>query len=287
MLWFFFALTSALFSSIKQMLHRKILFHADPYAYAFLENVLIFFIFVPLAFMHWALPTETTAWVLLAIGGILWTFVAVVVMYSYKFTQVSLRAPVAESRMLWTLIFAAIFLSEAITAQKIVGVLIVFLGISIVSYKRDLPFGSFKEKGVQFTLAVAFLLALTAIVDKKALSYFEPNVYAMFVYIIPAILIGIFAFKRVRKDAPIIIRTQHWPLLAAFILGAASYFFQIHAYDLADVSVVYPILRLSTLFTVIGGIIFFHERKHIARKLIATAVVVLGVLMVSGYYTLF
>lgn len=287
MLWFVFALSAALISAGQNLVSRKVMLKSDPYAYAFLENGLTLLLFIPLAILAWELPTEAVAWLITAAAGIIWSVISVIIMFSYKHTKVSLRAPVSESRSFWVLLFAALFLAEAITAEKVIGVTVIFIGIMIVTYRKGAQFGSLKDKGVQLTLLSALLLALVSILDKKALAYFTPNVYAVFVYLIPTVSVGAYALAARRTDVQGILTSQKLLLAGLVILGAGAYYFQLQAINIAEVSVVFPILRLSTMFTVIGGIIFFHERDHIMRKIIATLIVVAGVVLVSGYYTLF
>ncbi|PIN74644.1 hypothetical protein COV18_07170 [Candidatus Woesearchaeota archaeon CG10_big_fil_rev_8_21_14_0_10_37_12] len=57
---------------------------------------------------------------------------------------------------------------------------------------------------------------------------------------------------------------------------------------LQEVGLVFPIVRASALVSVLGGIMFFREeRKEIAKKLIATLVIIVGVILLSGKYVLF
>jgi drug/metabolite transporter (DMT)-like permease len=255
----------------------------DPLAYAFLENLLTGLVFIPFAIFAWSIPQEQIAWALLFISCMLWTAIAIVSMYSYKYTAVSLRAPISETRTFWLLLFSVLILSEVITYQKFFGVSLIFIGVIIIKFKKGLTYNSFFDKGVLLTLVSALLSALTAIVDKKSMQYFTEGFYGMIVYLVPAVFIGIYISRKKIRDVKLIISKKLPWLFAVMILGFVYYYFQLAALKLAEVSIVYPILRLSTLFTVVGGIIFLNERENIVRKIIATIVVIAGVILVSGY----
>jgi uncharacterized membrane protein len=283
MLWFLLAMVSAIASASQNIFHRKIMMTENPYAYAFLENIFTGLLFVPAAILAWNLPREPVAWALAVCSSILWSLIAVIAMHTYKYTKVSLRAPISESRSLWLLIFSAIILGEFITMQKIFGVILIFIGLVYLNYKKG-SWGSFADRGVQLTLLVAIISALTAVVDKKATAYFSPGVYGMIVYLLPALFIGTYAVTKKGKDVQHIIETKQLWLVAVVILGFVFYFCQLSALKLADASVVYPVLRMSSLFTVLGGIIFLNERQDIIKKIISTIIVIAGVLLVSGFF---
>ena len=140
---------------------------------------------------------------------------------------------------------------------------------------------------MQLTLITALLSALVAIIDKKATVYFSAGMYGAIVYLIPALFLGIYVLTRKRKDAASIMRTKSRWLSIVVACGFVFYFFQLLAFKAADVSIVYPVLRMSTLFTVLGGIIFLGERESVIRKLTATLIIIAGVILVSGYIILF
>jgi drug/metabolite transporter (DMT)-like permease len=284
MLWLVFALGTALLLAVLSLIHRKIMFTANPYSYAFLENVVGLLIFIPMAALDWRMSGEPIAWIYVVSGGVLWTGVAIALTYSYKYTEVSIRAPIGESRTLWVLLLSALFLAEKITITKIIGVFVIIGGVALLSYKRENLSRSLNDKGIQFTLLVSFLIAIAAIIDKKALSYFSVGTYGVLMYLFPAALLSIYALGPVRFDTRQVIRKQTWLLLIVGALSAATYLLNLNALSLADVSAVYPVMRLSTVFTVLGGIILLHEREHVLQKLGSSAIVFVGVLLVSGLW---
>ncbi|HIH11096.1 TPA: EamA family transporter [Candidatus Woesearchaeota archaeon] len=60
------------------------------------------------------------------------------------------------------------------------------------------------------------------------------------------------------------------------------YYFLLKAYAFKEASVVVPIIELSTIIAVVGGMLFLNERKDMVKKIIATVIVVVGTLFIFG-----
>lgn len=286
MIWLLYALIATLSNSIRSILHRFIMLTEDPYSYALLENILTALIFVPVLINEFVFPINFLAWILVLTSSILWVFIAVIGFYAYKYTQVSVKSPLSESRVLWVLLFAIIFLKESLIIEKVLGIILIFISLVVLTYKKQNKFGDLRDKGVQLTLLTALLTAGVAIIDKSALKYFTPGTFGFLVYFIPGLILLAFGKKHL-KDVKKILKTKNYYLGIVVILGFLFYYFSLKAYQIADVTQVFPIIRLSTAFTVIFGIIFLRERENIIKKLIATLIIFFGILLLSGNYVIF
>ena len=286
MIWLIYALIASMSNAIRSILHRFIMLTEDPYSYALLENLLIALVFVPVLINEFVLPLSLTAWMLVLLSSIFWVFIAVIGFYAYKYTQVSLKSPLSESRVLWVLLFALIFLKEKLILDKVLGIILIFISLIILTYKKQKKFGDLTDKGVQLTLLTALLTAGVAIIDKSALQYFTPGTFGFLVYFIPGLILLGFG-KGHFKDVKKILKTKHYYLGVVVVLGFLFYYFNLKAYQIADVTQVFPVIRLSTAFTVIFGIIFLKEKENVFKKLIATIIIFLGILLLSGNYNIF
>jgi drug/metabolite transporter (DMT)-like permease len=254
----------------------------SPYSYALVENVLTAIAFLPLLYLEFVFPVDYFAWVLVGVSSILWVLVTITNYHAYKHTPVTLKDPISQSSVLFVFALSILFLSESITLLKISGIILVFSGLVLITFKNQNLFGGFFDKGVQLTLLTAFLSSVVVIVDKVAMKYFTPGTYGFLVYLIPSLIL--IAFLKNRKDETKNLLKNRWPYVALIVvLGVSVYYFSLKAYSLADASIVFPIIRLSTIFGVFGGLaIFEEERKNIFRKIIAIAIIIAGVLLVSG-----
>jgi hypothetical protein len=83
-------------------------------------------------------------------------------------------------------------------------------------------------------------------------------------------VLSLFLYKRTHHVGHLF--RIRWPsVLMLTVLSAVTYYFVLKAFSLADVTLVYPLLQLTTLFTVLGGIIFMKEREHFWQIWLADA----------------
>lgn len=278
MIWIIPAIIAAITDGTKDFLNRVVMIKEDPYVFAFLENFIAAILFIPIFFMAKA-PTNNLVYLFILISSIIWVAIAVIGNYSYKYTEVSLRAPISQIRILFLLLMSIVFLSEKLTITKGVGTLLIFLGLVILRFKKGKL--NFKHKGIQLTIVTAFLVALVAIFDKLALNNANPEFVSFFVYLIPSLILIFFTLKK-KNEFKSIIKNQYKVVLIASILGAIFYYSSLKAYALIEVSSVFPIIKTSALITVLLGIIFLKERQNILRKIIATLIILAGIAVI--YY---
>lgn len=268
------------------IINRHVMKTESAYSVGIVFQLLTCLIFVPFLFTA-TLPTSIIAYLLLFVSCVLWASSAVIGFSSIKLTYVSLRSSFSQSRIIFAFLLGIIFLSEAILLNKVFGVLIIFFGMLLLTYKKGNFLEGFKDKGIQLTLLNSFLIALVAVVDKKAITYFDVGFYSFLVYFIPGVFLLFFMTKERFKNTKKLVKSK-WLFLILMSLLAFSYYFSLQAYKLMDASIVFPILRLSTLVTVVFGMIIFkEERKDVLKKLLASGIVILGALLLSGFYSVF
>lgn len=277
MSWLEFAIVAAVAAGMRGILHRFVMKSQDPLSYAMFENILVGLALIPVMISEFAFPNEPVAWAILALSVAGWTALAIAVNYSYKLNEASLMEPVRQSRLFMALVLSSIFLAESITPLKIAGTMLIFGGLTAIGFQS----GREKfNKGIVLVLVAAFLSAGLAIVDKSAVLYFTPGMFAFLVFIIPG-LIMLPAVARRRPDAKKLLKTSGKYLLAVVILGAVAYYATLKAFQLGDASLAYPIIRMSSVITVIGAIAFLHEHKNLKSRIIATALAVTGGVLLS------
>lgn len=74
---------------------------------------------------------------MVALGGFVSGFLGLLVYYkAIKVGEVSIVAPVAASSPLFSALLASVILGESLTLTKIVGSLLIIIGIAVLSYSR-------------------------------------------------------------------------------------------------------------------------------------------------------
>jgi len=282
MLWLVLALISAVTGGFISIIGKYILKKHDYICYAFMWNILSALFLLPIALLNFSLPVTLYEWGLLAIGVCLWLVVNITGIKSLKMVDVSLREPISQIRLLFVLILSAILISESVNFSKIIGTLLTFSGLLLITYKGGKFFSLLKNRGIQLTLLSAFFVSLVSIVDKTALKYWTVAPYLFFEFLIPGLIFGGMTFFRKDKFKEMM-KAKYFYIFLVTVLGAASSYALYWAYQLEEVSVVYPITQLATLIAVIGGIVILKERKDILLKLLATVIMIAGAILISGY----
>ncbi|MBI4145360.1 EamA family transporter [Candidatus Woesearchaeota archaeon] len=273
-----FIILAVIASTIKKVLDRYVAVRASVFSFAIVTQFLASLLFLPFALPYLALPASRAAWIALGLGCIIWTIMSLTIYLAIKKAEVSIKEPLHQSKLIWTLLFGALFLGESLTTTKIVGTIIIFVGLAVLLFHPERKLGRLTEPDVLWTLGHALLGAIAVIVDKNALTYFAPEAYGFIVYLVPGILLTM-ALPKKYPEVKNLLKAHAVPTLATITLATAAYFFALQAYARADATVVYPMLQLSTILAVIAGIVVLREREHRWQKIAATVLVIIGAIV--------
>lgn len=279
MSWEIFALVAAFSIGVERLIHRHVMKKEGHIAYSWLSALLGGIFYLPLLMIvGFTIPASPHGWALAVFAGFLWAVIALIGFKSYRYTQVSLRDPIARTDILFLLLFSALILREPMNAIKLAGVLVIFLGLVILTWHKGEMLGKLSHKGVRLTLLAAVLSGFVAVVDKVTVSYFLPALYGFLMFVIPAVYLTPLALRNKKEIKSLVSRKLFWVIIVS-ILSVVSYYFQLSAYLLTDVSNVFPVLQLSTLVTVIGGAVF-HKEKEFGLRLAGAVLMILGTLII-------
>ncbi|MCX6767224.1 MAG: DMT family transporter [Candidatus Micrarchaeota archaeon] len=281
--WFFLAVLTAAMMGAATVINRFALRRdGDHLAFALAFHFFAVLFFIPLFAIEWAFPSAPEAWLLALVASVLWAAVGIVGFQAYRYAEVTLKTPVGRSKVLWVLLFSALLLGEAVTAAKVAGILLVFVGVMIVAFKPRLKHGGFGDLGVKLTLLSAFIAGMVYVVDKAAMAYFQPGLYGFLQYLLPMLWIGLVVPKPVQRAKKLLLaKGTGWLVAASAFLAAAWTWMLFRTYQLADVSAVAPVLELSVVVAAGGGILFLGERKDVKRRLLGAVLVVAGALLMK------
>jgi drug/metabolite transporter (DMT)-like permease len=272
---FFFASIAIVGSAGLTLFDRYILKRVSAHAFSLLTQILGALLFLPIALTNLHYMNTREAWFAIAIASILWAAYSLIGSISIKKTEASIRAPLSQSKLLWAVLFGAVILKEVVTWQHMVAVFIIFIGVSVLLWHPEKRFGSLKDPGIRWTLLTAILSALVAIADKYALGFFPVELYGFLVYLFPGFILLAFTPNQ-GKDINYLLKTNKLNLLLSAALGVVCYYATLKVYVLLEISVAYPLLPLSTLLVVFGGILFFKEKGNAWQKIAAAIIVIAG-----------
>lgn len=174
------------------------------------------------------------------------------------------------------LVLSFIILKEKVTAKKLIGVLISFSGIIIITTKGNIAGLSLTSlSGDLLAVCGALVFALFSVLGKK---HNFDNTISVFVYFLSAL---IFLFPTVAAFSSFVIpsfRTWLWLLLNGVLINGVTYVFWFKALEDGETHIISNLLYLTPFISLIYIAIFLRE-KILLSSFIGLSVIVLGVLL--------
>ncbi len=281
MTWLVYALISAILGVGYAVVSRKLSVKSEnPRALSIVFNACsaLIALFLFSFDKWWYQPVPTYIWALVILSIILYTIFEGTHFYGRKHIDASTASIIFRLNTVISVLMSFIFLHESITFNKVLATLLILFGTYLVTVKN---FILKLNKGLIYILVATFALGLVRPVDKTAASFFSPPFYTFLVYAGPVFLMPF--FPRLIKFQELIqeIKLGTWLLPLLGLINIFEYYFMIKAYALADASMVVPVVSLSTILTVIVGIIFLGERDNILKKIIAGILAFIGLLLIK------
>jgi drug/metabolite transporter (DMT)-like permease len=276
--WIIFAALAGLASNGFNYFTRFVLKDKDdPIAFAWYYETLRFFVFAALAFFDFKLDVNPKAiFFLLGIGITEW-----ISMYFYmkmhSYVHLSISAIISRTRLIWVAILAFFIVGETLKTSEYIGIIILFLGLCIVVAPKKLV----SDKGAVYANLAAFLIALDVIFIRLSLPYASNSVINAAMSLPGMILFPIF-MKNPAKMISIGLKKNLKIKTLAILINCVSVFLFAIAIRLADTGKVQAVYQGMMVFSVLAGIIFLKERENIGRKLIGTAVTLVGILLLTS-----
>lgn len=228
-------------------------------------------------------------WPVLAIsaaGGSLsfWLF-----MRALRHTDLSIAYPLIALTPLVMVPVEFVLLGDLPGITGALGVLTIVAGVYILNLRSDQtsPFGPLRavlsDRGALFALALAVVWAVTGVIDKVAIQYSSPALYAPLMSAAIGLIFAPAAWQ-VRRSASRPSRLGGGRAAVLFLLQgiffAVMITAQYEAIRLTLVSYVVSIKRTGTLIGVVFGFLFLGEREF-GYRLTGTAVIVVGILLLA------
>ena len=265
---------------ISNLLDRHILKNTSPYAFSWLTQIVSAVLLLPFAWAYFKIPQSEVEWIALLAGVLIWTFISISTYIAVKKTEISIKAPLSQSKIIWVFLFGLLIFRETITIQRALGTIILFIGVSLLLFHPEKRLGRLTDPGALWTLGNALLGAVAVIIDKFALGYFRPELYIFFIYLFPGIILTGF-LPKIKGQVKHLWQNYGKISILAIVCSTIGYFFILKAYSVAEVTYVYPLLQLKTILVVIAGIAIMKEKEHKWQKIIAAIIAVIGVIIIN------
>lgn len=294
-MWFWLAIISGAIGTLRELLNRIILKNrGDTLAFSFLYQVFAAVFALPFFVLGLRLPTSFFPYLILIALGVLDTLSIFLIMESYKYLEVSLRTIVYQLRLFWILMLSIILLGEGLNLGKIIGVGLIFSGISLAIFKktkvswlkkiviRVLGRRDQKGKGVLVTLLASILTAFEMIGVKHLLNQFSLSFIVFAALSVSALVFLLLAPDLKDRVLTLIKSSQRKAIWLTCFLGTIGLFLSLEAMSLTELSLVNPILESFKVLTMLGGIFFLKEREQVGQKILGGILTVVGMILIKG-----
>jgi bacterial/archaeal transporter family protein len=282
-----YALLGALFSSIMIYLSKVVSQRSkNPLIIAGILQIMSGIGFIPFLFfedLHFA--NESKIIVSIFVMVFLYTLGNIFGFLSYKYVDISLCGIIDQLSLVLLYVGSILIFGETLSVYKTAGVfLILIANILIIQRTKS------KEKsmrGILYRIAfVAFMgganLIDSQIITDKKVSMF---LYSFLIWLLPGIGVLLYSMINAKlKDVSYELKYNWKGLISLALTGILTTIFVFFAYQRGEKSIVFPVLKLSSILLVIIGVLFLKERKNLQAKVLAVVIVFLGIYLISLSY---
>ncbi|MCL4366416.1 DMT family transporter [Patescibacteria group bacterium] len=275
--WIILAAVAGLGSNIINFFSRYILKdNGDSTTWAWTFEFLKLLFFIPFLFFDFKFEFHLKS-ILFLLGAGLTEFISVYLfMKMHKYSHLSVSTILSRTRLIWVPILAFLFFGERLTNLQYIGVAILFIGLSIVVA----PHKFFLDKGAIYANTSAIIIALNTILLKQAVAFASTPVIMIF-YSLPSVILFPIFMKNTKQRLFNQNLDKKLPKLLGVGANVAALFLLIAALKIGDVSRVNALYQGMLVVNVLAGIILLKERQDILRKLLGTAVTIIGIILLA------
>jgi len=224
--------------------------------------------------------------ILFAISGVLTP--GIVRLFYYSGLK-KLGAPVNSSVFsiypLYSVLLAVLLLSEMLSFENWIGVLLVIVGGALVEMSsRKINTGVIhNRKNLIFPILGGLTLGISSIIRKYALDFYNAPVLGVAVaYTFSLLPYALMLMLSTSTRKELSLKQDLRFFWKAGIGQALSWILSFYALSYEQVSVITPLLSIEPLFVALFAYVYLRELEHVSRKLVVSIILtVLGVVLVT------
>ena len=253
--------------------HSILKYNKNPLGILGITSIFEIIIFTPLVL---TVPFPTPyIWILIITSALLHGFYRLLVIFSYKYGDLSFIYPIARgSSSLLLAIISLIYLTDKISLWGFIAIIIVCMGLFLISYSDRLKF-NFSAFGLGVLTAI--MITTYTLVDGIGVRH-SSNPYSFLYWMLllngtPA-LIASFFFKN--NGLRIVNKNLVLTGVAFGILAPLAYGLAVWCMQFLPIAYVSSIREISIIFAALIGLILLKE-KTASKRIIPSIFVVIGI----------
>jgi drug/metabolite transporter (DMT)-like permease len=208
-------------------------------------------------------------------------------MKAIKISPLSLTLPFLSLTPVFLIGTSYIILGEKPDQSGFIGIILVVIGaylLNVHTISRGLfePFKAIaREQGSVLMIIVAFVFSVGACIGKIAVQHSDPLFFSViYSFLLSFIFYLVISFRTKHFYSKVLSRPVLFLLIG--ILITIMIITHLSAVNLVEVAYMVSVKRLSILFGVIYGVMFFRE-TNIKERLLGATVMVLGIIMITVF----
>ena len=288
MSWFIYAFVCAISLATADALSKKALDDdSDPYIVAWVRTgyatpfiaVIILFIDIP--------TLDGVFYIAMFLSIPLDIIALLLYMKAIKVSPLSLTLPFLSLTPVFLIGTSYVILGEKPDKSGFIGIILVVIGaylLNVHTISRGVfePFKAIaKEQGSVLMIVVAFVFSIGVCFGKIAVQHSNPAFFSViYIFLLSLFLFIVVSFKSKHFLSKSISRPV--PFVFIGMLIAIMIITHLKAISLIEVSYMVSVKRLSILFGVLYGVMFFKE-TNIKERFLGATVMVSGIIMISVF----
>ncbi|MBT3864852.1 EamA family transporter [Candidatus Peregrinibacteria bacterium] len=294
-MWIFHSLLSALAHSFQLSVGKRLVVKFSSWFVAWTMHVVMLVLFLIFGyFTYQGVPWENVSFsVAMAVAVVPYIFGSVVIIESTKRCDLSIVAPIVALTPIFIVVIEYFWLGAVPGPYGFLGIGMVVLGGYILNLSKakggkifEPILSVFRRGQGLFALTGAFLFAFSATGCKVALQYSDAYSFATAVYVLSffaiSLVFGILLSFRVVKFPKFTLKDSGWLGLHGVLLSINGLANQLAFALAAYASYVISLKRMSALFGVVLGVLFFKE-KGLSERMTGAVVMVAGVVVLAVF----
>lgn len=281
-MWIVYALICAFFLATSDALAKRILETEDERWVAWVRIALAVPFLLPFLFFTPVPTLDRTFWIATFAALPLEILAILLYIRAIKISPLSLTIPFLAFTPIFLVVVAFLVLGERPGPRQLSGILCIVAGGYLLNANatKEGVLGPvravMREKGSLLMLLVALLFSVTSTLGKLAVSHSGPVFFAAVYFSL--VTVAFTPFVLAGKDRP---RPRwRWGLLGVGLSYGMMALFHYLALSMTQVAYMISVKRTSIIFSVMYGWLMFRD-KGVRERLLGSAVMLLGVIMVS------
>lgn len=230
-------------------------------------------------FFEYKFASGTMPYIIIAIVTIIYAFTDRLNIEARYGLDPSSFSMLKQLSTVFLVIFGFLFLKEAFIIKKFIGIVIIIIANVLLSVNKS---GKI-ELNKYFIMAVLsnFLFAIAMFINVNIAIEFNIGIYTVFTVLVPSILIKVFnklSFKDLKEEFNLYNKKKFLMVSLAWCIMLIS---SVKAYEYGSISVVAPLLTLTTILNTIYEYFVDKNRKNLYYKLIISILIIIGVILIK------